>query len=60
MEAEDNELMTGLFHALFPTAAPSPFLAIVGYCFAGALGLTIVIVISIRALWRSGKGMYDL
>jgi hypothetical protein len=52
--------MTGLIRDLFPIAAPSPFLAVIGYCFAGALGLTMAVVILIRTLWRSGKGMYDL
>jgi hypothetical protein len=52
--------VTFLFRDLFPDAVPSPFLAIIGYCFAGSLLFTAVIVIMIRTLWRRDKGMYDL
>ena len=49
-----------LLNELLPVVNPSPFLRIVGDCFAGALPLTAIITISIRFGWRRGKGMYDL
>jgi len=45
---------------LLPLSLPSPFLSLLGDCFAGTLALTAAAVVSIRLFWRRGKGMYDL
>jgi hypothetical protein len=52
--------MAWLLRDVLPTSLPSPFLHIVGICFAATLPVTAVAVLAIRLTWRRGKGMYDL
>jgi hypothetical protein len=52
--------MKSLLGDLFPVTPPSPFLHVVGLCFAATIPFTIAIVLLIRLGWRRGKGLYDL
>lgn len=51
--------MRGLFGDLLPISPPTPFLHIVGLCFAVTIPVTVGVVILIRLGWRRGKGMYE-
>ncbi len=52
--------MKDLLSYLLPVTPPSPFLHVVGWCFAATVPLTAVVVLLIRRCWRRGKGLYDL
>jgi hypothetical protein len=52
--------MNLLFRDLLPISPPTPFLRIVGWCFAVTIPMTVAIVALIRLGWRREKGMYDL
>jgi hypothetical protein len=52
--------MKSFLDYLLPATPPSPFLHIVGLCFAATIPLTATAVVAIRLGWRRGKGMYDL
>jgi hypothetical protein len=45
---------------LLPISQPTPFLHVVGWCFALAIPFTVAIIAVIRLRWRRGKGLYDL
>jgi hypothetical protein len=52
--------MKALLNYLLPIAPPTPFLHVVGWCFALTIPLTVGVVAAIRLRWRRGKGMYEL
>jgi hypothetical protein len=52
--------MKALLGDLLPLTPPTPFLHIVGWCFAATIPVTIGVVVLIRLAWRRGKGLYDL
>jgi hypothetical protein len=52
--------MKDLLSYLLPVTPPTPFLHIVGWCFAVTVPVTVAIVALIRLRWRRGKGLYDL
>jgi hypothetical protein len=49
-----------LIDVLFPLTHPTPFLAVVGECFAWSAAGAVVVLIVIRFGWRRGKGLEDL
>lgn len=51
--------MTSLLHILIPITRPTPFLSVVGFCFAWSAPVTVIIVLVIRFGWRRGKGLED-
>lgn len=52
--------MTWLLHIFLPATSPTPFLAVVGLCFAWSGVGAIVITAIIRFGFRRGKGLEDL
>jgi hypothetical protein len=52
--------MKSLLSYLLPSTPPTPFMHVVGWCFAATIPLTVVVVIVIRLGWRRRKGLYDL
>jgi hypothetical protein len=51
--------MKSLLSYLLPSTPPTPFMHVVGWCFAATIPLTVVVVIVIRLGWRRRKGLYD-
>lgn len=49
-----------LLHALVPGTRPTPFLHIVGDCFAASAATAVMLTFLIRTTWRRGKQMGDL
>ena len=52
--------MKAILDAIFPLTHPTPFLGIVGQCFAWSAAATIVITLAVRFTFRRHKGLEDL
>lgn len=52
--------MSEFMGILFPLTIPTPFLSVVGECFAWSAVATIVVTLVVRLGWRRGKSMEDL
>ncbi len=52
--------MSEIISLLFPISKPTPFLSVVGACFAWSAVLAVVLTAGVRFGWRRGKGLEDL
>jgi hypothetical protein len=52
--------VTPVLHWIFPLVHPTPFLGVVGLCFASSAVATAGATLGVRLTFRRGKGLEEL